>query len=169
MSQFLLILLILLNYSVTSSANEGCNRIAIVNYKEVSVDSGSNDKGEGLRFYLERDKDALELLNHYQENAKPSEISTTASTIGSSMILLGILRPNDGGEGLSNRNSLVFGGLFLASMSFIITKTLQYNNETILQSAIEQYNKRNTPRIYFSPFKNDNTGFGIGIGVTEEF
>ena len=52
---------------------ETCSRKAIVNYQEILVDGGSNKKGEGLRFYLEKDKYSKELLDKYQGSSIPKD------------------------------------------------------------------------------------------------
>ena len=52
-----------------SHAVETCSRIAIVNYQEVLVDSNASEKGEGLRYHLEKDPVAKEYLDTYQKNS----------------------------------------------------------------------------------------------------
>lgn len=145
---------------------ETCSRKAIVNYQEILVDGGSNKKGEGLRFYLEKDKHAKELLDEYQQKNKPTILSASASTIGSFLIFSGLLQTSDS-AGIENRNTLIYGGGILVALSYLISKTMQYNNEEILKRAVDQYNKRNLPRIYFSPYNNSSPG--IGIGVQQDF
>lgn len=149
-------------------ASETCSRVAIINYQEVLVDTSSNGKGEGLRYYLQKDATAESLLNEYQEKNKPSIWSAAASTTGSIMILGGILQTNDAKSGITNRNTLIYGGLLLTTISYLFSKTLKFGHEQILKRSVDQYNKRNLPRIYFSPFK-DNNSVGAGIGVQQEF
>lgn len=141
---------------------ETCSRKAIVNYQEILVDGGSNKKGEGLRFYLEKDKYSKELLDKYQDANKPTIWSASTSTIGSFMILSGLLQTNED-DGIQNRNTLLYGGGILVALSYLVTRTLQYNNEEMLKRAVDQYNKRNLPRIYFSPYNNNSPGVGVGI------
>ncbi len=145
---------------------ETCSRRAIVNYQEILVDGGSNKKGEGLRFYLEKDNHSKKLLNEYQDKNKPTIWSASTSTLGSLMIFSGLLQTNED-DGIQNRNTLIYGGGILVALSYLVTKTLQYNNEEILKRAVDQYNKRNLPRIYFSPYNNNSPG--LGIGVQQEF
>ena len=149
-------------------ATETCSRVAIINYQEVLVDTGSNTKGEGLRFYLQKDPNANKLLNEYQRKNKPYPLTTATSTLGSFMILGGLLQTDENTPGITNRETLIYGGLLLSSISFLVSKTMQYNNEELLERAVEQYNKRNLPRIYFSPYQ-DNNNLTIGIGVQKEF
>lgn len=154
-------------FSLSAWAVETCSRVATINYQEVLVDVSSANRGEGLRYYLQKDQVAKELLDEYQENNRPTWKSAAMSTLGTAMILGGLLRTNAGEEEtLTNRNFLVLGGITLIGVSYLISKTNQYNNEYLLLKSIEEYNKRNTPRIFFSP---TNDGSGLGIGVGQEF
>jgi len=146
---------------------ETCSRIATINYQEVLVDVSSSNQGEGLRYYLEKDQIAKELLNEYQENNRPTWKSAAMSTLGSAMILGGLLRTNSGeSETLTSQNFLLFGGATLIGVSYLVSKTNQYTNEYLLLKSVEEYNKRNTPRIYFAP---TDDGKGLGLGVGQEF
>lgn len=147
-------------------AAEVCSRRAIINYQEILVDGGSNKKGEGLRFYLEKDKFSKELLDEYQQKNKPTILTAATSTFGSLMIFSGLLQTNES-EGVQNRNTLLFSGGILVALSYLVTKTTQYKNEEILKRAVDQYNKRNLPRIYFYPYNSDSPG--IGVGIQQEF
>lgn len=60
------------------------------------VDVSSNNRGEGLRYYLERDPVSKQLLDEYQENNRPTWKSAALSTLGTGMILGGFLRSNEG-------------------------------------------------------------------------
>lgn len=162
-------LLILSAFLISFSlmAAETCSRVATINFQEVLVDVSSSNRGEGLRYYLEKDQIATELLNEYQENNRPTWKSAAMSTLGTAMLLFGFLRTSGGeNETFTNRNFLLFGGATLIGVSYLISKTNQYNNEYLLLKSIEEYNKRNTPRIYFAPAGD---GSGVGIGVGQEF
>ncbi len=161
-----LILSLLIGLTAAHGA-ETCSRVAVINYQEVLVDAGSSKKGEGLRFYLEKDPIANELLNEYQEKNRPSVWSAGASTLGSLMLLGGITQTSDS-SGLADRNTLIYGGSILIAITYLTSKTLQYNNEEILKQSVDQYNKRNKPKIFFSPY-SDNGSSGLGLGVTQEF
>lgn len=162
------ILLVLL-LPLLARAAETCSRVATINYQEVLVDVSASNRGEGLRYYLEKDPVAKELLDQYQENNRPTWKSAAMSTFGTAMILGGFLRSNEGkNETLTSRNFLIFGGATLIAVSYLISKTNQYNNEHLLQRSVEEYNKRNTPRIFFSPTGSDS-GMGFGVGVGQEF
>ncbi len=148
---------------------DSCSRTATINYQEVLVDVSNNCRGEGLRYYLEKDPIAKELLDEYQKNNKPTWKRAALSTVGSAMILAGVLRTNEGeNETLTGRNSLIFGGAILVAVSYLISKTNQYNNEYLLLKSIDEYNKRNTPKIFFSP-DEQGEGVNVGVGVSKEF
>lgn len=155
--------------SFSAPAVETCSRVATINYQEVLVDVSSKNRGEGLRYYLEKDQVSKELLNEYQENNRPTWKSAALSTLGTAMILGGLLRTSGGeNETITSRNFLLFGGATMIAVSYLVSKTNQYNNEYLLLQSIEEYNKRNTPKIFFSP-TNPKNGLGLGIGIGQEF
>ncbi len=151
-----------------SFGNETCSRVATINYQQVLVDAGANKKGEGLRFYLEKDPVSKDLLDKYQQKNKPTLFSAASSTVGSFLILGGLLQASKI-SGDQNSEALMYSGSLLIALSYLTSKTLQYNNEKILQEAVDQYNKRNSPRIYFSPYKDNNGGSGAAFGLQQEF
>jgi hypothetical protein len=164
-----LTILILSIISCQIFAAETCSRVATINYQDVLVDVSSNNRGEGLRYYLEKDQAAKGLLDEYQKNNNPTWKSAAASTIGTGMILAGFLRTNSGeNEALTSKNFLILGGVGLIAVSYAVTRSGQFNNESLLQRSVEEYNKRNTPKIFFSPTDPKN-GIGMGMGVSREF
>ncbi len=164
-----LTVLIILALIGDSFAAETCSRVATINYQEVLVDVSSNNRGEGLRYYLEKDQVAKSLLDEYQDNNKPSWKTAALSTLGTGMIIGGILRTGTGeGESFTNRNVLLVGGLSMIVMSYLISRTNQYKNEYLLQKSVDEYNKRNTPKIYLTPLDTQK-GMGVGIGLGQEF
>ena len=141
-----------------------------MNYQEVLVDASSSNRGEGLRYYLQRDPVSKKLLDEYQENNRPRWQGAALSTFGTGMILAGFLRSNEGSnELLTSRTTLLVGGVSMIAVSYLISRTNQYNNEWLLQRAIEEHNKRNTPRIYFSADPERSRGAGFGLGLQKEF
>lgn len=155
--------------ATTAWSEETCSRVATINYQEVLVDVSNKNRGEGLRYYLEKDEVAKQLLDEYQENNRPTWKSAALSTLGTAMLLGSFLRTSDGKEdGITSRNILLFGGATMIAVSYLISKTNQYNNEYLLLKSVEEYNKRNTPKIFFAP-TNPQNGFGLGIGVGQEF
>lgn len=164
-----LTVLICLFFYTSVYAAQTCSRVALINYQEVLVDVSSKKRGEGLRYYLEKDEISKGLLNEYQENNRPTWKRAALSTFGTAMMLAGFLRNSKGDEGtLTSKDFLLFGGATMIGMSFLISKTNQYNNEYLLLKSIDEYNKRNTPKIFFSP-TNPKNGLGAGIGIGQEF
>ncbi len=142
---------------------QSCSRVAYINYQEVLVDSSSSVRGDGLKFYLNRDPIAKEYLHVYQEQSKPSKNSAAISTIGIGISLAGLLTSKDQ-EGIFSRNALVATGLGVIILNLFVSKTMLYQNEKNLIRSIDEYNKRNRPQIYFSPYKdNEENGGGVGV------
>lgn len=161
----LTILLLIFILSFRAIADETCSRTATINYQEVLVDVSASYRGEGLRYYLEKDQVSKDLLDEYQENNRPTWKSAAMSTIGTAMVLGGFLRSDSkANETFASKNVLIFGGATLIAVSYLMSKTNQYSNEHLLYKAVEEYNKRNTPRIYFGPVGSiDNIGVGAGL------
>lgn len=129
-----------------TSATETCSRIATINYQEVLVDTNSTDKGEGLRFHLEKDPTAREYLNLYQKNSAITWPTALIGTTGTGILLYGFLNRNSG-----DRPVYLISGASVILVNFLIARTVENNNEKNLTRAIEEYNKRNLPKIYFDP------------------
>ncbi len=152
-------------FAQAASTVEPCGRTAVVNYQEVLVDASSSNQGEGLRYYLQKDPVSKRLLDEYQENNRPRWQGAALSTLGTAMVIGSFLRANDGeGDTLTGRNTLLYGGITMIAVSYLISRTQQHNNEELLQRSVEEYNKRNSPRIYFSADpSNGRTGYGMGV------
>lgn len=145
-------------------AAETCSRVATINYQEVLVDVSSYNRGEGLRYYLSKDPIAKDLLNEYQENSRPSWKTAALPSIGTGMIIGGLLRTGEG-EGFLGRKVLLVGGISMIAVSYLVSRTNEYKNEYLLQKSVDEYNKRNTPKIYLTPLGTPkNMGFGVGVG-----
>lgn len=172
--RFLSLLIIFILFSQPLLADDVCSRTATINYQDVLVDTSSSKLGEGLRFYLEKDPEAKKLLDRYQENNKIRRVDAILSTAGSGMIIFGLFQPskNDSPKVL-NRESLIYSGIGLIAISYLVSRTIQYNNEKYLIRSIDEYNKRNTPRIYFNPTTQTNpqgsSSFGLVAGVFKDF
>ena len=153
-----------------SFADETCGRTAVINYQEVLVDTSSTTKGEGLRFYIDKDEIAKKYLDQYQEKSKINWYNATLGTIGTGLILAGLFR--SGRPSKSNsfaRTEILFAsGASILILNYLVARTIEYNNEYLLQRSVQEYNKRNLPKIYFSPFKNKKET-GINAGVIKEF
>ncbi len=165
MIKYLILLILSIQFTF---AGENSSRIATVNYQQVLVDPSSSAKGEGLRFFLERDPLAKKYLDEYQNRSKPSIQSASLGTIGAVLLLSGFLNTNSKDSGdVASRQNLLFGGVFFLGVSYLISRTIQYNNENLLNQAVDEYNKRNSPKIFFST--GFNVGQGGGIGLSKDF
>ncbi len=124
------------------AGEETCGRTATVNYQKVLVDTNSSQKGDGLRYYLEKDPTAKMYLEKYREGSGLGWQSAILGTLGSAMILSGVMTSGSG------RKPLLIGGAVLVTVNFFIARTTDYTNESHLDRAVEEYNKRNLPKIY---------------------
>lgn len=141
-------LLIILLFSIGSQAwsQQTCSRIAIVNYQEVLVDSNSTQKGEGLRYHLEKDAIAKSYLNKYQEGTKIHWENAAMGTAATGLVLTSFMSNSQG----NSKKALLIGGVALFLVNFLVARTLETANEKNLLKAIDEYNKRNLPRIHFT-------------------
>jgi hypothetical protein len=161
-----LILIISILITQVFAQSETCSRVAVVNYQQVLVDSSASKPGEGLRHFLEKDSRSLSLLNEYQERSKPNWASAAVSSAGVLAMLGGLLSSGNS----SGRESLVTRGAAVLLLNYLYRKTVQYQNQAILEQAVNEYNKRNLPRIYFSPYNDiDPSEPGVSVGITTEF
>lgn len=165
-----LTLLILFTLGGGAYAAETCSRVATINYQDVLVDVSSNNRGEGLRYYLEKDRIAKDLLDEYQEENRPSWKTAALSTAGTAMIAVGLLRTGSGeSESYTSRDALLVGGVSAIAVSYLISRTNQYKNEYLLQQSVDEYNKRNTPKIFLTPLGTKKENMGMGVGIGQEF
>ncbi len=132
-----------------ASSAETCSRIAVINHQEVLVDANSSEKGEGLRYHIEKDKSAKEYLDTYQKNSRIIWPSAVLGTTGTAMLLYGFFNSDS-----EDKNIYLLGGASVMLINFFVAKTLEITNESNLTNAINEYNKRNLPKIYFSPEEN---------------
>ena len=144
-----------------------CSRVARINYQEVLVDNGDTGKGKGLEFYLNKDPVSKELLAEYQNRNRPSFVQAGISTIGSILMLTGVFYTGSENDN-STKNKLILGGAAVLGLNFLVRRTLTLDSENLLDQAVKQYNARNTPKIYFSPFATDST-FGAQAGFRTRF
>lgn len=139
--------LLIFLFPLSGFAQETCSRVAIINYQEVLVDTNSTQKGEGLRYHLEKDEGAKDYLDKYQDGTKIRWQNAALGTLGTTMLIGGLINKNEG----LGKSSLAIGGVALIVVNFLMAKTYEKSNEKNLTRAIEEYNKRNLPRIYFGP------------------
>ncbi len=147
---FLVFLLIFVTLPV--SAVETCSRIAIINYQEVLVDANTSEKGEGLRYHIEKDPVALGYLNTYQKNSSRKWPSAVLGTAGTGLLLAGFFNSDS-----EDRRTFILAGATTFIVNFLVARTLEITNEENLNKAVEEYNKRNLPKIFFNPETPEGT------------
>ncbi len=132
------------------SAAETCSRIAIINFQEVLVDTSSTQKGESLKYHLEKDPKAKMYLEAYQKGIQTKWQSAALGTAGTSLMLGSLITHNK-----EKQKTFLIGGAILIAINFFVTKTLENTNENNLIKAIEEYNKKNLPKIYLNSSNDD--------------
>ena len=143
---------LLIFVSLPGFAVETCSRIAIINYQEVLVDANTSEKGEGLRYHLEKDPVALQYLNTYQKNSGIQWPSAVLGSAGTGLLLFGFFNSDS-----EDRRVYILAGTTTILVNFLVARTLELTNETNLNKAIEEYNKRNLPKIFFNPENPEGT------------
>jgi hypothetical protein len=141
-----ILIIILFNFGNHAWAQQTCSRIAIINYQEVLVDSNSTQKGEGLRFHLEKDEVAKSFLNKYQEGSNIRWENAAMGTAATGLVLTSFMSNAEG----NSKKALLIGGVALFFVNFLVARTLENENEKNLIKAIDEYNSRNLPRIHFN-------------------
>lgn len=163
-----LILLLSLIFTFCVQATQVCSRVAIINYQEILVDTSSTQKGEGLRYYLEKDSLAKGFLDEYQDGTKIKWQNAAIGTLGSGLIIGGLFAS----DGTNAKKTLLIGGAALIIVNFFIARTLEFNNEQNLNKAIEEYNKRNLPKIFFYPDglpTDSGQSPGLGMAIMKDW
>ena len=158
-------------------AADTCGRVAIINYQKILIDTSSTKKGEGLRYHLNKDANAKEYLDEYQKVGHPRWYHAAIGTVGTVLIITGLGKSGSFSDnGFTSKRAFIIGGALLITINFLVAKTIEYNNERLLMRSIEEYNKKNLPRIYFSPFKEEDEGrhrqkgsLGFTMGLSRDF
>lgn len=149
--------------STAHAAN--CGRTVTIDYQEVLIDNDATRKGEGLRYYLAKDPVALSYLDKYQAGTRIHWANAALGTVGTGLILGASL---NSGNRDGQKNMLISGAVLLA-LNFLIVKTRDSYNETYLEQAIEEYNRRNIPRIMFEAPSSGQDGTGVGLSIERRF
>jgi hypothetical protein len=151
-----------------SASAANCGRTVTIDYQDVLIDNDATQKGEGLRYYLAKDPVALSLLDKYQEGTKVHWANAVLGTIGTGLLLGGYLSFNmDHRDGQKN---MIISGVVLLAVNFLIAKTYESYNETYLEQAIEEYNRRHLPRIMLdAPTGDPKDGVGVGLKIERRF
>lgn len=159
------ILFILVHFS-SFSAKNNCSRTVIINGKKIAIDTSSTQKGQALRYYLSKDPIASEYFEQYTEANKPHWKRIGASTLGVGLILGSLVSSNNTKNNLFKRDTLLYSGLGIVALSFLYAKTKDNENEVWLNKAIDEYNKRSSPKIYWLPqYQPEKASWGLMIGT----
>ncbi|MCY4524801.1 MAG: hypothetical protein OXB84_08685 [Halobacteriovoraceae bacterium] len=143
---------------------ETCSRTALIKYQEILVDTNFTLKGEGLRYYLEKDSAAKYYLDRYQEGTKIQWENAILGTIGTGLLLAGVFKgtedvnPDIARSKKKTRTGFLLGGGLVIVIHFFVSSILDEHNEENLHRAIQEYNKRNLPHIHFNPLAQDEKG-----------
>ena len=174
---YILALLICCN-NFAFAADEPCSRTARINFQEVLVDTSSSRKGEGIKYYLEKDPTAKTYYDTYVKKQKNQLIHSVLGTTAIGLILNGVLKSNDPNKNnFQNKGVWIASGALLIGLNILLAHTLSISNEKNLQRAVKEYNKRNLPKIHFGPFINQfenernssSRKFGVGGQISKEF
>jgi len=144
---------------------EICSRVALINHQEVLVDLSSSQKGEGLRYYLEKDKVSKKLLDKYQEKGQINWKTTFFGSSGTLTLISSLFLNTD----RNTKKTLRFSGVFLLLINFLLANSYEKNNEAHLKEAVREYNKRNLPKIEFPSLKEKCCNQNLIIGQTWSF
>ena len=161
------LMLMLMLMMTQAQAVETCSRVAIINYQEVLVDSNASEKGEGLRYHLEKDPVAKSYLDTYQKNSAIRWPNALLGTAGTGLLLFGFFTSDS-----QDRQVYLIGGGATILVNFLVARTLEVTNEANLNRAVQEYNKRNLPKIFFNPegVRESDAGFsGIKIGLNKDW
>ena len=148
-----ILLILTLFFLQVAKASEPCSRVAKVNDQEILIDLNSNQKGEGLSSYLEKDPVASIYLTKYRKGNEFKWYDAAVGTVGAALVAVGILANLESKQ----RAATIVSGVTLIAANFLISYTLKHGNEKNLDRAIEEYNKRNMPKINIGPLSYKNT------------
>lgn len=114
-----------------------------------------------MKSYLEKDSQANSYYEKYQEGNKFKWQDTLLGTGGGLAVLTGLSL----GSQNTSKNTFIIAGVSMIALQFIIGYSVKRSNESNLEKAIEEYNKRNFPKINVT----ENEGKNIFLAHTWEF
>lgn len=161
--------------SLESGAENTCGRTAIINNQEVLVDISFSNKGEGLRPYLNKDATAKSYLDQYQKQGLSQNKNAIIGSMAIGLLLGAAAIPDKSKLGPLDKQDLIATGISFLAINFLVAKTMDVKNENLLRRSIDEYNKRNNPKIYFLPYQNQWFGlikvkeFGLMAGLQASF
>jgi hypothetical protein len=89
-------------------------------------------------------------------------------TAGTGLILYGLFNSD-----VEDQRLFIISGSATLIVNFLVARTLEVTNENNLNRAIEEYNKRNLPKIFFNPEETqsqiDFSKFKIGLAQVWTF
>lgn len=150
-----------------SFASETCSRIATINYQEILVDPNTSQKGEGLRYYIEKDQIAKEYLDEYQKNTQITWKNALLGSLGTGLMISSLFVDDD-----QDKRIYIVSGATMVLLNFLVARTLEITNEQNLNKAVEEYNKRNLPKIFFNPQASNaesSSSFDLAFGLTKSW
>ena len=87
----------------------------------------------------------MHYLNLYQKGHTLGPLNTFFAAAAPTLFLAGLAADSD----KERQKSFYTWGIVVVFANFLISKTLQITNEANLERAIEEYNKRKTPKIRY--------------------
>ena len=147
------------------ASRRACERVGIVNHQEIPLETMSGSKGEGLRSYLEKDKEALHYFNLYQERNQIQPFNTVLGIVGPGLLLTGVILES----GVKEKETFLTWGAVLVVTNFLVTRTIQGVGETYLEKAVEEYNKRNFPKIDLNFHTPDSSQKNIALMIKKDW
>lgn len=149
-------------------AEETCSRVATINYQEILVDPNTSQKGEGLRYYIEKDPAAKDYLDRYQKGTQVSWKNALLGSMGSAFMISSLFVDDS-----QDKKIYLISGATMVLLNFLVARTQEISNEQNLNKAIEEYNKRNLPKIFFNPqaseSNSESSGFTFALGLTKSW
>ncbi len=160
--KLILIIIALTLPVLATNAEETCSRLATINYQDVLIDPNTSQKGEGLRYFLEKDAVAKNYLDEYQRGTQISWKNALLGSAGSAFMITSLFVDDS-----QDKKIYLFTGATMVLLNFLVSRTLEVDNEQNLIKAIDEYNQRNLPKIYFNPQashdKKSNLHLAFGV------
>lgn len=166
MKNIILIIALFLNIFAINAA-ETCSRIATINFQEILVDPNTSQKGEGLRYFIEKDPVAKNYLDEYQKGTQISWKNALLGSVGTGFIISTLFVKDS-----QDKKVYLISGATMILLNFLISRTMEVANEQNLNKAIEEYNKRNLPKIFFNPqtsVETNPSSFTISLGLEKSW
>ena len=130
------------------------------------MDISASSKGEGLRPFLAKDPVAESYLNHYQERSLSHHRNAIIGTLGVGLLIGSYIALRNKKVPPPEGRALALGGVSLLVLNVLVAQSIEFGNEKLLRKSIDEYNKRNRPKIYFLPERQRRSfSEGSRVGV----